>query len=58
MPFRSKAQERWMFATKPEMAKRWASETSKNANLPNHVGAEKVANAMMKGKTGKGRKID
>jgi hypothetical protein len=27
MPFKSKAQMRWMFANHPEMAKRWAHET-------------------------------
>jgi len=28
MPFRSKAQERWMWATHPTMAKEWESKTS------------------------------
>jgi hypothetical protein len=27
MPIKSKAQQKWMFANKPEMAKRWAKET-------------------------------
>lgn len=27
MPFQSKAQARWMFSNKPEMAKEWASKT-------------------------------
>lgn len=26
MPFQSKAQMKWMYANKPEMAKSWASE--------------------------------
>ncbi len=43
-----------MFATKPEMAKRWAAETDQKA-LPEKV--SKVAKALM-GKSGRGRKID
>ena len=35
MPFKSKAQARWMFANKPKMAKEWADKTN-FANLPNH----------------------
>jgi hypothetical protein len=27
MPFKSKAQQKWMFAQHPEMAKEWASKT-------------------------------
>jgi hypothetical protein len=34
MPFKSKAQRRWMFANKPKMAKRWAKETPKGKRLP------------------------
>lgn len=37
MPFVSKAQRRWMFANKPGMAQEWASKTSSEANLPEHV---------------------
>lgn len=37
MPFRSKSQERWMFANKPEMAREWAAATPKGANLPERV---------------------
>ena len=33
MPFKSKAQERWMFAENPDMALRWAKDT-KNKDLP------------------------
>lgn len=36
MPFKSRSQMRWMFATHPEMAKRWAAETPDMKNLPNH----------------------
>ena len=34
MPLESKAQARWMFATHPEMAKRWAAETPDIKALP------------------------
>jgi len=34
MPFKSKAQMRWMFANHPEMAKRWAEHTPNIKNLP------------------------
>lgn len=37
MPFRSEAQRRWMYANKPEMAKRWASKTPKGKDLPARV---------------------
>lgn len=37
MPFVSKSQERWMFATHPKMAKKWAAHTPENAHLPEHV---------------------
>lgn len=26
MPFKSRAQEKWMFANKPDMAKKWVEE--------------------------------
>ena len=29
MPFKSEAQRRWMYANKPEMAKRWEKEMPK-----------------------------
>lgn len=34
MPFKSKAQMRWMFANKPKMAKKWAKETKNEKALP------------------------
>ena len=37
MPFRSKAQRRWMFANEPEMAKRWAKHTPDDSDLPEKV---------------------
>jgi hypothetical protein len=41
MPFKSKAQERWMFAQHPEMAKRWAKETPSQKRLPERVSSPK-----------------
>jgi len=43
MPFKSKAQQRWMFANKPRMAKRWAKETKSFKRLPEKVASEYVA---------------
>lgn len=41
MPFKSKAQMRWMFAKHPKMAKRWAKETRSIKRLPNRVKRKK-----------------
>lgn len=38
MPFQSKAQQRWMFAAEPKMAKRWAKHTKDFKTLPDRVG--------------------
>jgi hypothetical protein len=38
MPFKSIAQERWMFANHPEMAKQWAADTPDQSALPSRVG--------------------
>lgn len=38
MPFKSKAQQRWMFANDPTMAKRWADHTPNIKALPERVG--------------------
>jgi hypothetical protein len=35
MPFQSQAQKGWMYANKPDMAKRWQAETPKG-KLPYH----------------------
>lgn len=48
MPFESKAQRRWMFATHPDMAKTWAEHTPEGAKLPERVKPRK--------KTGKKKK--
>ena len=37
MPMKSKRQRRWMWATHPEMAKRWEKETPKGKKLPEKV---------------------
>lgn len=37
MPFKSKAQQKWMFATHPKMAKRWAKETPSIKKLPARI---------------------
>jgi hypothetical protein len=34
MPFKSRAQQRWMFANDPAMAKKWAEETPDMSKLP------------------------
>ena len=41
-PFKSKSQRREMFANQPEIAKRWAKETPKNAKLPEHIKKKKA----------------
>lgn len=37
MPFKSKAQARYLFATHPDLARRWADLTSSIGSLPEHV---------------------
>lgn len=37
MPFRSKAQRKWMHTNHPEMAKKWEAHTPKGKKLPEHV---------------------
>ncbi len=41
MPFKSRAQQRWMFSQKPEMAREWAKETPRIDALPEHVKKKK-----------------
>lgn len=36
MPFKSKAQRKWMYANKPKMAKEWSKKT-KSKKLPKKV---------------------
>ena len=42
MPLMSKAQQKWMFANKPEMAKEWAAKTPNMKSLPNRVHKKKA----------------
>lgn len=37
MPFKSKAQEKFLFANKPKMAKQWAKETPSQSDLPEKI---------------------
>lgn len=37
MPFRSKAQERYLFAKRPDIAKRWLKQYGQPKRLPDHV---------------------
>jgi len=48
MPFKSKAQERWMWATHPEMAKRWAAHTPAGERLPERVKNRQARNARLR----------
>jgi hypothetical protein len=40
MPIKSVAQQGWMFANKPAMAKRWAAETPNMGSLPMRAGMD------------------
>ena len=37
MPFKSEKQRAWMYANKPEMAKRWQAETPEGKKLPTRI---------------------
>jgi len=37
MPFKSKQQRKWMYATNPKMAAEWEAETPKGKKLPKTV---------------------
>lgn len=43
MPFKSDAQRKFLFATDPKLAKKFAEETPKGAKLPDKVAARKSA---------------
>ena len=54
MPFASKKQMRWMFATKPAMAKEWADKTPNSKGLPlraNHPAVRHAVSKRLKGHT-------
>ncbi len=42
MPFESKAQQRYLFATKPAVAKEFAAATTNYSSLPQHVAAKRL----------------
>lgn len=48
MPFKSKAQMRYMFARHPKMAEEWADKTKNIKALPEHVAKAKAARAILK----------
>lgn len=41
MPFKSKAQMRYLFAVHPTVAKKWAKKYGVGKNLPQHVRRKK-----------------
>lgn len=45
MPFKSKAQQRFMFATQPKTAEKWAEETPNIKSLPQKVKKENINTA-------------
>jgi hypothetical protein len=45
MPFQSKAQRKWMYANKPELAKEFEKHTPRDTKLP-----KKVSKAKKRGK--------
>jgi hypothetical protein len=59
MPFKSKAQQRYMFKNMPQMAEEWASKTPNMKSLPMHATKEKdknrkaVAKSRARHKTGR-----
>lgn len=46
IPFQSKAQKGWMFANKPNMAKRWVKDTPDIKGLPDVLGKKKKKGKM------------
>jgi hypothetical protein len=50
MPFKSKAQQKFMFATMPKTAKRWADETPSIKSLPAKVKTKAKKKASRKAK--------
>lgn len=53
MPFESKAQQRYLFAKEPTIAKRWAKETPDFKKLPEHKKKQTLKKTLKKFK-GKG----
>ena len=48
MPFASTAQQRFLFARHPQIAKRWAAETPDFKSLPEHVRRNAIKTAAQK----------
>lgn len=48
MPFKSKAQARYLFAREPEVAKRWAKETPSMKKLPEKKGEQSAMSTRKK----------
>lgn len=46
MPFKSKAQQKFMFSQHPKIAKRWAKETKNIKNLPEKKKSKEANKAM------------
>lgn len=42
MPFKSKAQQRYMFATMPKTANRWANKTQNIKSLPKKAAKKRI----------------
>jgi hypothetical protein len=64
MPFRSKAQQSFLYAREPEVAEKFAEHTPKSAysKLPEHVSRDKnrlkeLSNKYRRKKDGKGKEI-
>ncbi len=52
MPFKSQSQRKYMFATDPKMAEKFAKDTPKGTELPDKIKARTTA-LMNKAKAGK-----
>jgi hypothetical protein len=52
MPFRSKSQQRWMYANRPEMAAKWEDKYGIPNNLPEH---KKAIMSALKKRKNKGK---
>jgi hypothetical protein len=48
VPFKSKAQQKWMFSNMPKKAKEWAKETPDIKNLPERKSFSKSAKETLK----------
>jgi len=50
MPFKSRAQERWMWANNPKMAAEWEAATPKGKKLPSRVKKKAAKKTKRKGR--------